>query len=169
MFSNEYQRVQSIGRSRPDSIRTIMLEFPFGAAAVTGGPYLHRLPGYAGVKLAAEIDAECAINLPTEDFSVPDVEQCERALAAAIALAAAGSPIYVGCMGGIGRTGLFLALLAKISLRSMKPWYSLSSHQDPVAFIRNTFKPHAVETKQQQEYVQLFNTHRLERLAKSLR
>ena len=45
-------------------------------------------------------------------------------------------------MGGIGRTGLFLAALAK-----------LSGEKDPVAYVRKHYMPHAVETQQQQDFI----------------
>jgi len=64
----------------------------------------------------------------------------------------AGEKIYIGCMGGWGRTGLFMALLAKATGIS-----------DPVAFIREYYTPHAVETKEQQDYVANFDVSPIQR------
>jgi len=64
----------------------------------------------------------------------------------------AGKQLYIGCMGGWGRTGLFMALLAKASGIS-----------DPVAFIREQYTPHAVETKEQQDYVANFDVSPIQR------
>jgi protein-tyrosine phosphatase len=56
-----------------------------------------------------------------------------------------GYPLYVGCMGGKGRTGLFLAVLAKA-------W----GIKNPVEYVRANYYPHAVETKEQYAYVTNF-------------
>ena len=47
------------------------------------------------------------------DFQVPDRLKLYRGLNKALDLMLAGEPLYVGCMGGKGRTGLFLAVLVK--------------------------------------------------------
>jgi hypothetical protein len=53
----------------------------------------------------------------------------------------AGEPIYVGCMGGKGRTGLFWPYWRRRS-GWLSPWSSLA-----------TYYAHAVETKDQHEFV----------------
>ena len=55
-------------------------------------------------------------------------------------------------MGGWGRTGLFLALIAKVC-----------GEKDPVAYVREHYAPHAVETKDQQAYVESFDVAALQR------
>ena len=48
----------------------------------------------------------------------------------------------MGCMGGIGRTGLMLSLLAKAF-----------GVEDPVAYVRKHYYSHAVETKEQRQFI----------------
>ncbi|MGZ7140838.1 phosphatase domain-containing putative toxin, partial [Streptococcus pyogenes] len=62
---------------------------------------------------AAEINAACSVDIPTRDFSIPNTTLMTDGLRQALALVLSGQPVYAGCMGGIGRTGLFLAILAK--------------------------------------------------------
>ncbi|WP_423247979.1 protein-tyrosine phosphatase family protein [Thermus hydrothermalis] len=51
--------------------------------------------------------------------------------------------LYVGCDGGLGRTGTTLAILAGL-------WRLTDS---PVTFVRERYDPHAVETPEQEAYV----------------
>lgn len=113
---------------------------------VAGGPYRDMPEGYHGVKMAAEIDKPSAISIPTRDFSVPNPDDLRQGLHAALVLIGDGEPLYVGCMGGMGRTGLFLAVLARA-------W----GIQDPVAYVRKHYYPHAVETAAQYAYVKSFH------------
>lgn len=157
--------VQSIGRGY------ITLDFPFGKFEVWAGRYADKPHGFAGIKVASEINKECAVALDIPDFSVPVYPaEVERALVATIALGAAGSPVYVGCMGGQGRTGLFLALLRKVSERSCRGvWQWLTEKpDDPVAWVRENYLVHACETREQAEYVHQFNTYRVERIVKRM-
>lgn len=112
---------------------------------VTGGPYFDRPANYRGVKMAVEIDKPCDVNIPTRDYNVPKVEQLMFGLDRAVDMLLHGEPLYVGCYGGVGRTGLFLGVLAKA--------FGIA---DPVAFVRAGYNPHAVETEQQKEYVANF-------------
>lgn len=109
---------------------------------VYGGPYMSKPEGLTGVKMAVEINKPCTINIPTADYSIPNIMSVDIGLTAAVQLIAVGTPLYVGCMGGIGRTGLFLAVLAKA-------W----GIADPVAFVRATYYGHAVETAEQQKFI----------------
>jgi len=123
---------------------------------ITGGPY-DAYPGkpYYGVCVRAEQtqDRIMDIHLPIEDFSVPHYEtQVLEVLKKTLRAGLAGKQIYIGCMGGWGRTGLFMALLAKAAGIS-----------DPVAFIREHYTPHAVETKKQQDYVANFDVSHIQR------
>ena len=63
-----------------------------------------------------------------------------------------GKEVYVGCMGGWGRTGLFLALLAKVC-----------GEETPILYVRTHYTPRAVETREQQEYVDNFDVGALRR------
>lgn len=118
---------------------------------IFGGPYLNKPPGFFGIKMAMEISAHYHISIPTKDFSVPDPDVFRRGLIQSLPLIADRSPIYVGCMGGIGRTGLFLGGVAKMMSEAQrirrKPGF------DPVAYVRNTYLDHAIETAEQQAWL----------------
>ena len=73
--------------------------------------------------------------VPIPDFQVPSerqLAQVENALERAFAAALDGKRVYVGCAGGYGRTGLFLALMAKVA-----------GVKDPVAYVRLHYNSHA--------------------------
>ena len=98
--------------------------------------------GYVGVKMAAEIKAPCEIDCPTDDFRTPDTKDLDRALVSAVTVLLAGGKLYVGCMAGKGRTGLFLAVLCKA--------FGVKS---PVEHVRASYYKGAVETKPQYKFV----------------
>jgi hypothetical protein len=118
----------------------------FGGTKIFGGPYFHKPERMAGVKMAVEIDLPCDISVPTRDYSVPNEKDLRAGLVAAVDLLAAGRELYAGCYGGIGRTGLFMACMAKAA-----------RVPDPVAWVRQTYNPHAVETPEQQAFVKAFD------------
>jgi len=84
------------------------------------------------------------LHLPIPDFSVPTRDDLEQAVQHTIAYAQAGQHIAIHCSAGIGRTGLFMAYLAKRCL-------GLSGHE-ALQWVRR-FIPHAVETPEQQRLV----------------
>jgi hypothetical protein len=106
------------------------------------GPASSWKPIVRGIKMAAEITAPYAVNCPTADYGTPDVAVFKRALLDGFRLLADGELVYVGCMGGIGRTGLYMAGMAKLL---GQPRY--------VRFVRRHYKPHAVETAGQQKFL----------------
>lgn len=121
-------------------------------ADLVGGPYKLKPPCYYGIKMAEEIDADCMVSIPTADFSTPDTGRLIAGLYCGIALAQQQVPIWVGCMGGIGRTGLYFGALAKVMARYQK----LTKQRvtiDPVAYVRQTYYAHAVETPEQKNWV----------------
>lgn len=83
--------------------------------------------------------------LPIEDFSVPKPGEALEALETVVDYVLRRRKVYVGCMAGRGRTGLFLALLAKAF-----------GHADPVAYVRKHYYAHAVETSGQKDFVTKF-------------
>lgn len=102
------------------------------------------------VNLTKEIhQPECHVRLPIEDFSVPDPLQARRALIETLYHLRLGDVVYCGCMGGIGRTGLFLSLLTKCS----------GMTSDPVSYVRMEYLPSAVETMEQREFVKDLYVH----------
>lgn len=112
---------------------------------VTGGPFYDCPDTYIGVKMAAEIHRPCVVNIPTRDFQTPHPHDLRRGLRDAVTHLLAGEPLYVGCMGGKGRTGLFLAVLAKAL-----------GVKNPVEYVRRHYYSHAVETADQYRFVQEF-------------
>lgn len=138
--------------------RGIGIRYPMGwrGRVIYGGPY-HEYPGNGviGIKMAKEINAPCHISIPTVDFGVPKVQDMQEGIKQALEVMAQGKPIYVGCMGGIGRTGLFMACLAKV----------LGIDQ-PVAWVRKNYMKHAVETTKQGQYVKDFDIVPLQSIAR---
>ena len=85
-------------------------------------------------------------HLTWPDFGVPD--NAARVLAALRALAQRarrGEQVEIGCLGGHGRTGTALAILAV-----------LAGHpaDEAVAWVRDRYCPMAVETGEQEAYVE---------------
>lgn len=111
---------------------------------VFGGPYTEKPQNkkFIGVKMAAEIRRPCEIDIPTPDFQVPPKDVLDHGLLEAVKAITAGKVLYVGCMAGRGRTGLFLAILAKAF-----------GVEKPVEFVREHYYSHAVETTSQYRFV----------------
>jgi hypothetical protein len=109
---------------------------------IYGGPYLDCPDGFRGVKLAKEITRPCEVSIPIKDYSVPQVGNLNVGLEKAVSLLLAGDAVYAGCMGGRGRTGLFLAILAKAF-----------GVEKPVEYVRENYFHHAVETTEQYDFV----------------
>ena len=82
--------------------------------------------------------------LPIPDFGVPSKDELTQAVHNTIVYAQAGHNIVVHCSAGIGRTGLFLASLAKQVLGL--------SGAEALTWIRY-YIPRAVETPEQQRLV----------------
>jgi hypothetical protein len=126
----------------------MVFDFGKGNVAVFGGPYRQAPEDMPGVKMAAEIDAPCAVDIPTRDFDVPQRDDMVDGLMLTLWLLRKHRKIYVGCMGGIGRTGLFLAVLTRLLTDCDGP--------EAVRRVRAEYKGHAVETQEQQEWVAEF-------------
>lgn len=124
---------------------TVTMKFGNGSVVIHAGSYWRRPDGLVGVKLAREIDKPCDIDLPIADYATPSIAAATAALTQCAERLGRGEELYVGCYGGFGRTGLFLALMAKAS-----------GEVDPVRFIRASYDTSAVETDQQREFVETF-------------
>ena len=84
------------------------------------------------------------IYLPIPDFGIPKRNALSRALDSTIAQARSGKNIVVHCNGGLGRTGVFLACLAKRVLGL--------SGEEAASWVRGKV-PGAIETEAQYQAV----------------
>lgn len=136
---------------------------------VMGGRYREKPEGIKGVKLAEEIDAPADVVLDIPDFGVPTFKQVDNAIYRALQILLEDGVIYIGCMGGIGRTGMFMAMLIKtIGIMNLQDaektlWGRIkrffkqypstlengSMIYEPVEYIRDNYLSNAVETDQQ--------------------
>lgn len=89
------------------------------------------------------------IHCDIPDFGVPrDREQFYYAVVTARMALALGEDIFVGCRGGLGRTGMFIACV-----------YALAhdvSPEEAVRSVRTTYSRYAIETQEQVRYIQSF-------------
>jgi hypothetical protein len=82
------------------------------------------------------------------DFGLPEEpEVAARQIADAFGRAQRGELVEVGCLGGSGRTGTVLACMA--ILAGVGP-------SDAVAWVRESYRPQAVETPEQEAWVEWF-------------
>lgn len=125
---------------------------------VYGGPYLKVPVDFWGVKMAEEIEHPHMVSVPTRDFCVPEVSDMRRGVVQALMAMINDELVYVGCMGGIGRTGLFLGVLAKVQIDYRKSKHRKGRGDDPVTYVREHFLSHAIETDEQQKFVRTFDT-----------
>ena len=84
------------------------------------------------------------LHLPIPDFNVPSTEELEEAIEKTVEYAQVGKNILIHCHAGLGRTGLFVAYLAKRVL-------GLSS-EEAIHWTRK-YIPHALETDEQNQMV----------------
>lgn len=131
---------------------------------IFGGPY-KQFEAYTrrlrGIKMAVEIHHPYDFKVDTEDFSIPKQEAMQQGIDFAIRTLKEGSDIYVGCMGGTGRTGLFMGCMAKAMadyLRKNDPDNLPPELKDPVKFVRLHYKAHAIETEGQQAFVRNYDS-----------
>lgn len=129
--------------------------------ALYGGSYVDRPKMMIGVKMAAEINQPCDISIPTIDFDVPDPHQFKMGVIRGLIALMEGKEVYVGCMGGIGRTGLYLAAVTKVAAALLT-----KSTVDPVSYVREHYNSHAVETSQQEKYIKDFDVTQIVKLVK---
>jgi len=117
---------------------------------IGAGSYVLRPAGTIGIKLAREIDESASARVDLYDMSAPEDPLTDWQLRGALLLAlyslSRGRGVYVGCMGGYGRTGLFLACLVKCL-----------GVDDPVGYVRAHYHGRAVETDEQLDYVAEFD------------
>jgi hypothetical protein len=127
----------------------------FPESHIIGGPFRHAPTTMSGVCLLEEHAFETLRHhhMPIEDFSVPhDPQAVEREIKYVFECLLRNQDVWVGCMGGWGRTGLMLSLIAKAA-----------GVPDPVEYVRQHYTPRAVETKQQYAYVTEFDIASIQR------
>ena len=127
------------------------MKLPIGGQELTvfGGSYYFKPHDALGIRMAVEIDQPAEAVVPVRDMGIPGREiypDLYGALLAALYSVSKGRKVYVGCMGGIGRTGLFLALLAR-----------LVGIENPVPYVRANYSFLAVETPEQEVFVRDFD------------
>ena len=106
-----------------------------------GGPFRHA-DQYANswkLKMAKEQPGQSDYIVPLVDFTAPTTKQLIDAAERAITAAMTGRTVYVGCAGGIGRTGTMMAAILKVFFPDA----------DPVKIVRAEYLGHAVETGEQ--------------------
>jgi hypothetical protein len=82
------------------------------------------------------------------DFGLPEEpETAARQIEAAFQRARGGELVEVGCLGGCGRTGTVLACMAVLA--------GVPSGE-AVAWVRDSYRPEAVETEEQEDWVRWF-------------
>lgn len=140
------------------------IEFKAGAVKgqIFGGRFRDYVPGtrrLVGIKMAAEITHPHEFKVDTEDYSVPSQKDMTAGVLYAIEQLAKGNDIYVGCMGGIGRTGLFMGCMAKVMQDYAKTHLNTEiAINDVVKYVRESYYEHAMETEQQKKYATMFDT-----------
>ena len=102
---------------------------------------------YAGMDLPAFYQSRGmeALHLPVPDFGIPeDIKGWEEALQTVALAAEEGKKIAVHCLAGIGRTGIFMACLAKDILGK--------EGEEAIKWVRESVTG-AMENKHQEDFV----------------
>lgn len=138
------------------------LDLTFGTDEVflvAGGPYRSRGDEDFGVNMAAELyHLPAMVRVPTKDFNVPLMDQFERGVLRAAVATVLGYPVYVGCMGGIGRTGLMMGGLEKLNQYMGQGFVRRSLGRMPdtqgvILGVRERYLRAALETTEQEEFL----------------
>ncbi len=148
----------------------IILELNGTKVTVMGGPYTQKPRRVKGVKLAKEIDLPAEVYLDIEDFSVPGILELDVAITDTLRVLLEEGEVYLGCMGGIGRTGMFMACLVKAisaynrlkatttyrnKFKALFPRAYYKGRMDTYRFnrakhyVRENYLPNACETEEQ--------------------
>lgn len=141
-----------------------------------GGPYREKPTDIKGVKLAPEINAGSNVILDIPDFGIPTIHAVDDAVYQSLKILCNEGEIYIGCMGGIGRTGMFMAILIKtigilnLEAEEKTRWFKFKrffggspNHSDlgmrnfPVEWVRDEYLSTAVETDEQYSFVSRYD------------
>ena len=130
---------------------TLPLTVAGRAVTITGGPFDAIPDGAFGVclELASAKAWLAEVALPTPDFGLPEPEALRQAVGAVLAQLEADPdrPVHVGCRAGVGRTGLFMACLARAA----------GVEGDALDYVRRHYLSHAAETEAQQAMARGFS------------
>jgi len=88
------------------------------------------------------------IFIPWQDMSIPRMSQVQRVVDYVVSMIKKGKDVEVGCFGGHGRTGTFIACVI-VSLLRMPA-------KDAISFVRKNYCSNAIETKDQEKFVEDF-------------
>jgi hypothetical protein len=121
---------------------------------IYGGPFPYLATAAKGSEtpsLTVKLDPRCNIvpdvDLPIQDFQLPASErEVMKAFRRIFSALSRGHSVYIGCTAGWGRTGTIMASLVNVARPNV----------DPVAFVREHYDSHAVETAAQAEYARTF-------------
>ena len=140
------QEIGSVQASKPVDSRGNPGYLEFGNGRRMYGGSFFNAPGSLDiltVDLMAERPLPCDIYLPIQDYSYPSnpfgmIQAFEEILAS-------DKDVYVGCWGGIGRTGLFMSCFLKYL-----------GDETPLETVRAKYNSHAVETEGQADFLARF-------------
>lgn len=147
----------AFGQSGPREPEVLCMPLVVGGRAYTvwGGPYDDR--EYVGTRYTVCLkeharQGEPGYHLPIRDFGTPPTyDEVDRALAWMFRkIVVEDKKVFVGCGWGRGRTGMILACMAKAA-----------GQRSPVAYVRSNYRPEAVETEGQEDFVRAYPTGRI--------
>ena len=145
-FNHEFHPMHT---SRFEAPRTLRLPVGDRVCVLEAGSFFLApppTPGLITVNLMAESQhLPSSHPFPIRDYGVPSDPAALGQLFDQ--LLDDGRPVYVGCFGGKGRTGLFLAALLR---------HVGQDDGDAVAQVRAWYRPEAVETAEQEAWVRAF-------------
>jgi len=86
------------------------------------------------------------VHLPIQDFGIPEISRIREVISIVASHSESGGNVAIHCHAGVGRTGMFLACLAKIT-KGYSP-------EDAINWVRE-FVPGAVEIPDQERLVSM--------------
>ncbi|UOX39990.1 putative protein-tyrosine phosphatase [Vibrio phage V-YDF132] len=94
-----------------------------------------------GVKLAPEIQKKHDLDFPIQDFSTPKIHDLVMKVETIIEAGIDHCEVYIGCMGGYGRTGTVISAVVMGATGC--------TAEEAVTLVRRYIHPHCVETEGQ--------------------